>query len=126
MWAIVILVFVFLVRSVDPEGCPVFIKMDALLISTELVLKMFVCLENLVTRREVTLSAEVLPIENVEFLRVLCVKNVTGLDAVIEYDVRIIVPALNFIFVVSVPFFVSAVLMLRAQSCFAVHRDGRW
>ena len=95
MRVVVVLVFVFVARSVVPEGRPVFVKIDALLISTELVPKMFACLVDLVARREVAVSAEVLAIEIVEFLRVLCVKNVTGLDALVEYDVCVL-PALNF------------------------------
>ena len=74
MWAVVDLVFAFVVRSFVPEGQPVFIKIDALLISMELVPKTFACLVDLVTCREVEVLAEVLAIEIVKFLNVLCVK----------------------------------------------------
>ena len=57
---------------------------------------MLACLVDLVMCFEVAVSTEVLAVEIVELLRVLSVKNVTGLDALIEYYVCIIVPALNF------------------------------
>ena len=79
MRAIFILVIVFIVRSVIPEDRLVFIKIDALLISLEIVPKMFACLVDLVTSREVAESAEILGIGIIKFLRVLCVKNVTGM-----------------------------------------------
>jgi hypothetical protein len=64
--------------------------------STELVLKTFACLEDLVTHREVAVSAEVLAIKIIKFLRVLCVKNVTEIDGFFKYDISIVVIVLNF------------------------------
>ena len=66
MRVVEVLVFVFVVRSVVPEGRPVFVKIDTLLISTELVPKTFACLVDLVARREVAVPSEVLAIEIVE------------------------------------------------------------
>jgi len=95
-----------------PEDWPVFIKVDSLLISMELVPKMFACLVDLVTHCEVSVLAEVLMIEIVKFLRVLCVKNVTRLDPLVENDVYIVVPALNLCSLWYWCIFVIAVMML--------------
>jgi hypothetical protein len=75
LWVVVILVVVFVVGSVIPEGRPVFVKINALLILPKFVPKMFACLVDLVMRCEVVVLAEVLTIEIIKFLSILCVKT---------------------------------------------------
>ena len=89
-------VFVVIRVRIVPEGRPVFVAVDSLLVSTELVAKTLAGLIHLVSCREVAVVTEELSIEVIECLTVLGVINVTGLDALVEYDVCVVVPALNF------------------------------
>lgn len=74
----------------------VFVKADFLLVPYELVAKMLAGLVDMHLAGEVTVSREILMIECIQFFWILSVVEVSRIGALIEDDVCIVIPALDF------------------------------
>ena len=106
MAEVFILVVVIVRVRIVPEGWPVFVTVDSLLVSAELVAKTLAGLIHLVSCREVAVATEELSIEVIECLTVLGVVDITGLDSSLKMMLSLLSQWLTF-FVV--PFFMRVV-----------------